>query len=207
MNNGNRVSLKLSTFLLAILILGGIGTPIDVSAGTNVESIYHEPENITSEDKVTVYLTVKSTDNITQIQYDYCQLDPLGICTIYKNMTHLGGRRYSAVIPKQDGGTKIGYNVSIEYDNGSKEYTAPNNDTYHIYWVEKDEGDNDSPFPGIQILLLSIFISIVLFHYKTKFGEINKLQKKNQNRDGPLILTNKRIGSCQTSKVPCQVIH
>lgn len=132
------------------------------ASGSNIDRVYHEPTVITADDEVTVNLEVHSKDNITSVRYYFCQKEPDDICYLEDDMTNGSGNNYSATIQKFPGGSKVGYNITIEYDDGSKEYTAPEPDGYHFYYVEGDDNDKeeDASYPGIP--MMSAALALVL---------------------------------------------
>lgn len=161
MNHGKWNSLTIFLALLFTALICPAFIPA-ISAASNIQDIHHEPAGvITSDDKVTINITLNSTDNLSSIQYQYCDIDPPGTCSIYTNMTHVGGKQYSAVIMEKDGGSTIGYKVKIEYDNGSEEY-SPGKDSYHEYLVEEDKKDDDSPFASTPLLVMSLLLAVMI---------------------------------------------
>ena len=131
---------------------------------SNIQDIHHQPSmNITSEDDVTIHVTLESKDNISIVEYQYCEIDPQGICTIYSDMTPGEGNNYTGVIPDNNAGATIGYKVRIEYDNGSEEY-SPSKDSYHEYYIEKDpeDDDDDSPFIPAPLFVIAILMATLM---------------------------------------------
>jgi hypothetical protein len=161
MNNRNFGIAALVSFLTVFVLLAPVA-----NADSNVKSIRHDPNtSITSSDDVTIYITLENSDNISSIEYQYCEVDPVGTCSIYKDMTDEGNDQYSGVIPANDGGTTMGYKVKIEYDDGSKEY-SPNEDSYHEYYIEEDEKDNDdSSFIPTPIVITPLLLAVALIHF------------------------------------------
>ena len=104
--------------ILALLFTGTASLPM-TSADSNIIGLGHDPdENITSDDDVTIHIQLNSTANVTSVEYQYCEVDPVGVCSIYSAMTHDGDTNYSAVIGNNDGGQTMGYKIKIEYDDG-----------------------------------------------------------------------------------------
>ncbi len=154
------ISKKIPTLVLSIILAMAI-LPA-VTSGSNINRVYHEPTIITSDDEVTIHLEVSSKDNITAVTFYYCQKEPDDICYLEKDMTNATGNNYSAIIQKFPGGSKVGYNITIEYDDGSKEYTAPEPDGYHFYNVEGEDEEEDAPFPGIPMMTAALFLALAV---------------------------------------------
>jgi len=151
-----------SMILVLMMAITGLNLASLTSGESNVQRVYHQPDPVTSDDEVTVYLVVKSTDNISKVRYYYCEKEPDDKCYMEKDMSYAGNNTYTGTIQKFKAGTKIGYNITIEYKNGSKEYPASPNE-YIYYRVEggKDNG-GDSPAPGVALMLGAVSIALLL---------------------------------------------
>lgn len=156
-------------FLLSavlVSLLGILVTPM-ASGNWNVVDIHHDPaEGITSDDKVTVYITLNDTTNVSSVEYQHCEIDPVGTCSIYADMTAEGNNTYSGVIPERDSGATIGYKVKIEYDNTSDKEYSPDKDNYHEYQIEKDKKDDDTSFAGAPIVILTFVTALLIVRRK-----------------------------------------
>ncbi len=167
--------LKLNRIFHSIVILAILSLAVPspaflpyIRADTNIRDIHHEPSvNITSDDQVTIHLTLENGENVTSVQYQYCEIDPGNICSIYKDMTQGDGLNYTAVLPSQKGGYTIGYKVKIEYENDTEEYT-PNKDDYHEFTVIKGDEEGDSSFSGAIIVIASVLAASIIIsaHHK-----------------------------------------
>lgn len=154
---------------LFLFSLGIISLSV-TSADSNFVTVDHDPdENITSDDDVTIYVQLNSTANITSVEFLYCEIEPVGVCSIYAEMTHNGGTNYSAVIGKGKGGTTMGYKIKIEYDDGREDEYSPGKDSYNEYFIEKDpeDDDDDSPFLPIPFVLGSVLLAAVFIRKRS----------------------------------------
>jgi cytochrome c-type biogenesis protein len=155
-----------------------------VSGETNAISTSHSPQDPQVGQVIDVFLNVNDTTNISQISLLYCQIEPLYLCyTPSIEMVLLDNDTYTASITRDLSGiTKIGYNITISYDDDSIEY-SPVGTTYHYVNIT---GGETAPTPcpsdnllGIQILLvvlIVIIIYMVVKHQKDK--KSNKPQDK-----------------------------
>ena len=154
-----------------LLSLSGINLLLmaEVSGESNVVRVYHEPDPVTSDDEVNVYLVVKSTDNISEVRYYYCEKEPEDKCYLEKDMNYIGNNTYTGKIQRFKAGTKVGYNISIEYDNGSKEYPA-SPEEYFYYRVEEgeDNGSDDTPAPDTASMVGAVGVAFILYWQRKK---------------------------------------
>ena len=163
---------NLNSLFLAVLVLLTamvLSIPSITADDPKITNVRHEPAaEITSDDTVTIYITVDNKDNITSVEYQYCEVDPVGTCSIFAEMTEGSGNQYTAVIPKKNGGTTMGYKIKIEFDDERDDEYSPNKDNYHQYYIEKDpEGDDDSPFIPFPMLVGAVLMATVIIKKRT----------------------------------------
>ena len=166
-----------TTMIFLVMILASSVAMETIAGQSNISIVLHEPSNgITSADKVTITVTLSSSDNMSSIEYQFCEIDPVGVCSIYEPMAHEGEDRYSAVIDERKGGTTMGYRIRIEYENGSFEY-SPGSDEYHRYTVTNDGKDKDAPTLPVPLILGAIIMAAgaVRTHYLS--GAIRKCRR------------------------------
>ncbi len=151
--------------MLAITLALVAALLLPLASAGNVQSVNHSPTTVTDSDEVVVTLVLKNSDNVSEVDLKYCEDD---VCYTYEDMDQDGQDTYTYTIPAIEGGTRVGYNISIEYDDGrDNEYPAPSSG-YFYYTVEGEEDDEDSPFPGTSMMLAGFALSLVLFRRRRK---------------------------------------
>jgi cytochrome c-type biogenesis protein len=173
------ISRLLRTCIL-IGILFAILIPIpNVIGEQNALSTSHTPQDPEVGQIIDVFMDVNDTSNITKVSLLFCQIEPLYVCyTPSLEMTLFSNNTYTGSITRDlKGITKIGYNITIFYDNGSLEY-SPVGATYH--YVDIIGGETTPPpcptqnLLGIQILLVVLIVIIIYMVVK------HQKDKKNQ---------------------------
>ncbi len=179
----------------SLLIIFAITVLIPFSmarAESNIRSVTHYPEDPFSGEEISVFMQVNSTDNITSVSMIHCEIEPLGPCSLPIQMTLGENNTYSANISgAQEGITKIGYNITITFNDGSKEY-SPIGGQYHYVNVTESEGGVTPPCPtesslAIQILII-ILIVILVFLTITHIKRKDKSQPMNKKILGAIII-------------------
>ena len=134
-------------------------------ADPNVVDVWHTPSGtVTPEDEVSVYIELEDTSNVTEVSIEVCVLEPRGSCRLPEEMTLESGTTYSHNIGRFDGGTTVGYNITIEYDDGNSTYAGEEEYfTFQVQQVATDDGGDDSmPFPGAPLVAATIGLVVVL---------------------------------------------
>ncbi|MEE9151075.1 MAG: cytochrome c biogenesis protein CcdA [Thermoplasmata archaeon] len=161
-------------------------------AESTIRSVIHYPENPFSGEEISVFVQVNSTDNITSVSMIHCEIEPLGPCSLPIQMILGENNTYSANISgPREGITKIGYNITITFIDGSEEY-SPIGDHYHYVNVTESQGGVTPPSPtegslAIQVLII-ILIVILVFLTITHIKREDKSQPMNKKVLGAIII-------------------
>jgi cytochrome c-type biogenesis protein len=155
-----------------------------IAAQDNIVSTSHSPEYPFPGEAIAVSLVVNDSSNITNVRLLYCQIEPLYLCyTPSLNMSYIGGNTYTTSITEHlEDISRLGYNITITYDDGSKEY-SPKTGPYN--YVNITGGDTTSaPCPtestlAIQVLIVCIVVIIAFLIFK-QMGARRKEQKPNK---------------------------
>lgn len=151
-------------------------------AVSNIKNVYQTPIAPNANEKVTVYLEVYNNSEIKNVILSCCTLapSPKQFCTQPKQMECIGNNLYNGEIDGYDVGYKLGYNITINYANGSKENATDfggNNieetTAGHYYFAyeitskdsgnEKSNDTKESKFTlGFELILLICLICIIL---------------------------------------------
>jgi cytochrome c-type biogenesis protein len=180
-------SIRLIKVLVLIGILSFLLTPFSgVFAETNVLSVSHTPQNPEVGQIIDVSLVVNDTSNIANVSLLYCQIEPNYLCytpsiemNLIENDTYFG-----SIIHDFSGITRIGYNITITYDDDSIEY-SPVGVTYHYVNITGSETVPPCPTQnllGVQILLVILIVIIIYMVVKSRNDK-----KKQKPQDKKLI--------------------
>jgi cytochrome c-type biogenesis protein len=178
-------------FLLIISILFLLLIPY-AAGESNISSITHKPENPFSGEDLNVIVQINDTSNISSVSLLYCQIEPDYFCYKPISMTPGDNNTYFATTTEDlSKVTRLGYNITIIYNNLTKEY-QPIGETYFYVNITPDSGGETPPCPtneslAIQVLiivLMVIFAFILIKHYKRK----DKTQPMNKKVLGALII-------------------
>ncbi|UCE36327.1 MAG: redoxin domain-containing protein [Thermoplasmata archaeon] len=161
-----------------------------MSAESNIRSVTYYPEKPFSYDEITVYVQVNDTSNITKVNMLYCQIEPEEGCyPDLHNLTLGENNTYSTIITRDlEGVTLLGINITVTYDDGSKEYSPLGGEDYHYIDINTSlEGGEAPPCPtesnlAMQVLiviLVVILVFLVVKHVKRKDKTI-PMNKKMQ---------------------------
>lgn len=183
------IRLFVKTWVLLIFIISLVFLPL-VSAEPNVKSVSHYPENPFSYDEITVYVEVNDTSNITSIKLLYCQIEPIyGCYPDILNLTPGDNNTYSTVITQDLSGVELlGLNLTINYLDGSKEYSPIGGEDYHYVDINTTgAGDTSPPCPtesnlalqALIVILIVILFLIIVKHTKRK-DKTKPINKKVQ---------------------------
>lgn len=179
------------TSMILLLIMLWISSSI-ASAESNIKSVTHYPENPFSRQEISVFVEVNDTSNITDANLVYCEIDPLGTCSLPIEMTMGENNTYYVNITGNfEGVNRIGYNITITYENGSVEY-SPAEGHYHYVNITESQGGETLPCPtgntlAIQILIIAlvvILIFLIVKHSKRK----DKTQPMNKKVLGAIVI-------------------
>ncbi|MBM4249302.1 MAG: hypothetical protein FJ149_07695 [Euryarchaeota archaeon] len=95
------------------------------AAEVDVVGLYHEPDKVTKNDEVIVYLEVDDSSNISVVYLVFCIIDP-PVCSQAFRMTYQGDNTYSYKIGKFKEGQDVKYNITIETKDGNRTLNAEN---------------------------------------------------------------------------------
>jgi cytochrome c-type biogenesis protein len=175
--------------LLSILFL----LFIPQAAGeSNIKSVTHMPQNPFSGEDLNVIVQVNDTSNISSVSLLYCQIEPDYFCYKPIEMTAGENNSYFATTTEDlSDVTRMGYNITITYNNLSKE-SQPIGDIYFYVNITPDSGGETPPCPtneslALQVLiiiLIVIFVFLLVKHSKRK----DKTQPMNKKILGVLII-------------------
>jgi cytochrome c-type biogenesis protein len=184
---------KVKSYIYCWLILFVIIFSIPISsAGQNIKSVTHSPEEPFQEEKITVSVQVNDTTNITEVELLYCQIEPEFICYIPLYMTLGENNTYSVNITENiDKVTRLGYNITILYDNGSEEF-SPADEHYHYIDLKVGEGGESQPGPAgnalMYLLLIVALIVILVFLVILHMRRVVKTEPMNKKILGAIII-------------------
>jgi cytochrome c-type biogenesis protein len=163
------------------------------SAGeNNIKSITHTPQNPYSGEDLNVIVQVNDTTNISRVSLLYCQITPNYFCYKPIEMTAGENNSYFATTTEDlSGVTRVGYNITIIYDNQSKEY-QPIGETYFYVNITQDSGDEILPCPtneslGLQVLIIILIVIIGFLLFK-QYRRKDKTQPMDKKVLGALII-------------------
>lgn len=144
---------KLRLFFMVVILLTFI--PL-ASAESNIKKVTYSPEIPFPGEKIEVYIEVNDTSNITDVRLQYCQIEPSYLCYPPLHMTLIDNNTYIVNITENlEGITKLGLNITVTYENGSKEY-SPKDGKYH--YVNFTGEEPKPPSPAENTLALQVFI-------------------------------------------------
>lgn len=149
--------------LLIIIILSAI-LP-NVGAEPNIKSVTHYPENPYSRDEITIFVEVNDTSNITKINVLYCQIEPVyGCYPDILNMTLGENNTYTTIITRDlEGVTLLGINLTLTYNNGSKEYSPIGGEDYHYIDINTTlDGGGSPPCPTESTLAIQVLTMVLI---------------------------------------------
>ncbi len=170
---------KIGPWFFAMIMVLLISFPL-VNAEGNIKGVGHSPQSPVAGEDIRVFVEVNSTSNITSVSMIHCTDE---ICYSPIEMTLTGNNTYNALITRDfPGGTRIGYNITITYDDASKEY-SPGEEHYHYFNITG--GPKQQPVPwatlavqGLLVAIIIIIIIMVLKYRKDKKSETQTVNKK-----------------------------
>ena len=177
----NKAGLLKKSLVMLVLIILLIFLP-NVSAEPNIKSVTYYPENPFSGDEITVYVEVNDTSNITDVRLLYCQIEPSYLCYPPLHMTLIDNNTYTINITENlEGITRLGFNITVSYENGSKEY-SPKDGTYHYVNFTGEEPKPPSPTENtlalqalvVALIVVLIFMITLYIRDRKKAKPINK---------------------------------
>jgi cytochrome c-type biogenesis protein len=153
-------------------------------AEPNIISVDHTPQNPFSNEDLTIIVGVNDTSNISDVSLLYCQIEPEYFCYQPIKMNPGDNNTFFATTTEDlTKVTRVGYNVTITYNDQTKDY-SPLNETYFYVNLTKAEGGGAPPCPtegqlALQVLIVILIIILVYYilrHYKKedKTKPINK---------------------------------
>ncbi|UCE73595.1 MAG: redoxin domain-containing protein [Methanomassiliicoccales archaeon] len=170
----NYTKLLRGWILIGIIICLLLPLP-NALAESNIKTVRHTPQNPEVDQVITVFVDINDTTNISKVSLLYCQIEPSYLCYTPLEMTLDANDNYTASITQNlEGITRLGYNITILYDNGSKEY-SPEEGTYHYLNITGGE-DKTPPSPAENLLALQVLggaiivvlVFLILRHVRNK---------------------------------------
>jgi cytochrome c-type biogenesis protein len=152
----------------------------------NVKSVRHYPNMPFSTDEITIFMQVNETDDIDRVTMTYCEVEPLGTCSLPIPMERGDNNTYSAKVGAvSEDVTLLGYNITLYFTNDSKVRYPLDVSYYYINITLVDDRETTPPCPtestlALQVLimvLIVILVYIIVKHTKRKDKTITMNKK------------------------------
>jgi len=152
---------KLRLFFMVVILLTFIPP---ASAESNIKKVTYSPEIPSLGEKIEVYMEVNDTSNITNVRLLYCQIEPSYLCYPPLYMTLIDNNTYIVNLTENlEGITRLGFNLTVTYENGSIEY-SPKDGTYHYVYFTGEEPKPPSPAENtlaLQVLIVALIVALI----------------------------------------------